>query len=164
MNLKPYSIFMLLCICIFGYTASAQPSFDKNAFYTSIQSKDLNNINAQLKIVGASSIPEKDAYTGALLMRKAGLVKGPSNKLSVFKSGHTKLEDAIKKNNSNAEFRFLRLIIQENAPGILGYKSDMQQDGDYIKKSYKDLPQSVQQAISNYSKQSKILKPADFNS
>jgi hypothetical protein len=97
-------------------------------------------------------------------MRKAGLVKGASNKLSVFKSGHTQLEDAIKKDNSNAEYRFLRLIIQENAPGILGYKSDMKQDGDYIKKSYKDLPQPVKHAISNYSKQSKTLKPADFNS
>ena len=96
-------------------------------------------------------------------MRKAGLAKGASNKLSLFKSGHKKLEESIKKNNSNAEFRFLRLIIQEHAPGILGYKNDMQQDVDYIKKSYKDLPQAVQQAISNYSKQSKILNPADFN-
>ena len=85
-----------------------------------------------------------------------------SNKLNIFKEGHRKLEAVIKKDNMNAELRFLRLIIQENAPGILGYKSDLKQDSELIKKSFTDLPQVVQQAIIDYSKKSKILNPSDF--
>jgi hypothetical protein len=164
MNLKTLHFFTLLFFCMIGCAANAQQSFDKASFYSSIQSQNINDIDAQLKIVDASSIPEKNAYSGALLMRKAGLAKGPSNKLSLFKAGHKKLEESIEKDSSNAEFRFLRLIIQENAPGILGYKNDREKDRDFIKKTYKDLPEVVQKAISNYSKQSKILKPADFNS
>jgi len=147
---------------MFSNVSSAQQSFDKASFFESMQSEDINNINEQLKIVEASSMPEKNAYLGALLMKKAGLSKGASNKLNLFKSGHKKLEESIKKNSSNAELRFLRLMVQEHAPGILGYKNDMQEDSEYIKKAYKDLPQVLQQAISDYSKQSKILKPADF--
>jgi hypothetical protein len=160
--MKINSTFILLLMCMFGFAAAAQPSFDKAAFYASMQTKDINVINGQIKIVNLSSLPEKNAYSGALLMKKAGLAKGPSNKLSLFKSGHKKLEEAIKKNNANAEYRFLRLIIQENAPGFLGYKSDIQHDADFVKKSYKSLPPPVQQAVSNYSKQSKVIKPGDF--
>jgi hypothetical protein len=162
MSLKTKSAFVFLFFCMSGFAVSAQQSFDKAALYASMQTKDINVINGQIKIVNASSLPEKNAYSGALLMKKAGLAKGPSNKLSLFKSGHTKLEASIKKNNANAEYRFLRLIIQENAPGFLGYKSDIKQDADFVKKSYKSLPPVVQQAISNYSKQSKVLKPGDF--
>ena len=67
------------------------------------------------------------------------------------------LEGAIKKNPDNAEFRFLRLMVQEYAPGILGYKNDTEKDSEYIRKSYKSLPGEVQQAIANYSKKSKLL-------
>jgi len=148
---------------MFRFVANAQQSFDRASFYDAMQSTDANVIDAQLKIVDASLLKEKSAYDGALLMRKAGLAKGGADKLSLFKSGHKKLEAAIKKNNNDAELRFLRLMIQEHAPGILGYKNDLHQDADLIKKYYKDLPEIVQQAIGNYSRQSKILKLADFN-
>src|SRR5271155_1315581 len=119
MKLKTSSFFIILFLCIFGYASIAQQPFDKASFYASIQSKNLDDVNAQLKTIEASSIPEKDAYNGTLLMRKAGLVKGASNKLNLFKKGHKILEASIQKNETNAEFRFLRLVIQENAPGIL---------------------------------------------
>ncbi len=140
----------------------AQIQFNKAAFYSCMAADSINNVNAQLKIVDASSVPEKLAYSGTLLMKKAGLAKNPADKLGLFKSGHKKLEAAIQKNNSNTEFHFLRLMIQENAPGFLGYKNDMQKDGEIVKESYKDLPEIVQQAVKDYSKKSKILKPADF--
>ena len=154
---------MVFFLCSLGYITSAQQSFEKGSFYESMKSQDTSKIDMQLKIVETSSLKEKNAYSGALLMKKAGLVSGPGHKLSLFKSGHKKLEASIKKNNTNAELRFLRLMVQEHAPGILGYKNNEQQDADFIKKAYKDLPHEVQRAIIDYSKQSKILKPADFN-
>jgi hypothetical protein len=163
MRLKKDIVFILVFLGALRFSTSGQESLDKASFFASLQSGDMDGINQQIKVVQASSIKEKDAYYGALLMRKAGLVKGAPNKLSLFKSGHNKLESSIKKNNSSVELHFLRLMVQENAPRILGYQTDEQQDADFIKKNYKDLPKVIQQAISDYSRQSKILKPADFN-
>ena len=120
-----------------------------------MQSESSNEVDAVLNQLKTLDIPERDAYIGALTMRKAGLVGPPSKKLNTFKSGH-------KKDTLNAEFRFLRLIIQEQAPGYLKYRGNIKQDSEYVRRSYKTLPDAVQQAIVNYSKKSKILKPGDF--
>ena len=68
------------------------------------------------------------------------------------------LEAAIRQNPDNPEFRFLRLIVQEHAPGILGYKNDLQKDSEIIQKSFKTLPEDLQQIMRNYSKKSRFLK------
>jgi len=160
---KKLSLILSSILFLFAGVVKAQNQIDRSAFYASMAADDINKINEQLKLVDALPTSEKDAYYGALLMKKAGLLKGVGNKLNVFKEGHKKLEAAITKNKANTEFHFLRLMIQENAPGVLGYKSDIQKDSDLIKKTYKDLPQVVQHAIIDYSKKSKILKPQDFN-
>jgi hypothetical protein len=82
----------------------------------------------------------------------------PATKLHLFKEGKKRLEAAIQREPGNAEYRFLRLIVQENAPGFLGYKSNIETDGAFIRKSYASLPESVQQAIARYNKKSKVLK------
>ena len=91
-------------------------------------------------------------------MRRAGIGGNPVSKLKLFKKGHTLLEAAIKQDPNNTEFRFLRLMIQENAPGILGYKVDEEKDSEFIRKSYKSLPEDLQKTIADYNKKSKVLK------
>ena len=132
--------------------------FDKSAFYAAIASNDIEVINTQLEIVKAASISEKTAYEGFLLMKKAGIVKSAKEKLSLFKAGRTKLEASIKKENKNSEFNFLRLIIQEHAPKIVKYDDNIQGDVIIVRSNYKSLPQIIQQAIIDYSKNSKALK------
>ena len=95
---------------------------------------------------------------GAMLMKKAGLGGNPANKLKLFRQGHKMLETAIGKDPENAEYRFLRLMIQEHAPGMLNYKYNMEKDCEFIRKSYQFLPGEVQQAIADYNKNSKVLK------
>ena len=58
--------------------------------------------------------------------------------------------------------RFLRLIIQENAPKIVHYKSELKNDSELIIKSFNKLAPVVQQAVRDYSKNSKFLNPSDF--
>ena len=53
-------------------------------------------------------------------------------------------------------------MIQEHAPGILGYKKELEKDKLYIKNNFKKLQPVVQQAALDYSKESKILKPGDL--
>jgi hypothetical protein len=136
--------------------------FDKSLFYKAIALEDVDRVDEQLNILKSSSITGKEAFEGTLLMKKAGLVHNPKKKLSLFKSGHQDLEKAINKDRDNAEFRFLRLLIQENAPGILNYNDDLKKDSEYIRKSFKSLSPVVQDAIRDYSKKSKILNPSDF--
>lgn len=137
--------------------------FDKSLFYSVISSDDLELVDSQLRILETAEITEKEAFEGALLMKKAGLVKNVKEKLSLFKKGNQKLEEAIAKDAQNAEYRFLRLIIQENAPGILNYDKDIEADALLIKNSFDSLSTIVQNAIMDYSKKSKVLNQNDFD-
>ncbi|MCX6225916.1 MAG: hypothetical protein NTV01_14380 [Bacteroidia bacterium] len=91
-------------------------------------------------------------------MKKAGMVKVPKDKLNTFKSGDMLLEAEISKAPDNAEFRFLRLVIQESAPEILNYNKNLEEDGKCIISRYKQLEPFLQNYIAQYSKQSKVLK------
>ncbi len=157
MNSK-FLICLLLIITTFTLTTrSQQLDFDQRAFYHAMASTNIEEIDIQLKYVKASSIKEKEAYEGALLMKKAGLLTKAKDKLSFFKLGRTKLEASIKKDADNAEYCFLRLIIQENAPKAVNYRNNISQDSLSIKTNLKNLPTVVRDAISNYSKNSKAL-------
>jgi len=136
--------------------------FDRPAFYTVMASGKLEDIDKELILLNTASISEKEAYEGALMMRKAGLVKIPAEKLKFFKKGRIKLETALLKDSSNGEYHFLRLTIQEHAPKIVKYRAELETDKQYIKRSFKNLSQVVQQAIIDYSKNSKILHPQDL--
>jgi hypothetical protein len=155
---------LLLILAAAGDSIAAQDrgGFKRTAFYGCMRSNDEQAVNEQLDILKTAGIAEQPAFEAALLMKKASLVNGAKKKLDLFKSGHKKLEAAIKKDSSNAEFRFLRLMIQEHAPGLMGYKSDIARDKACILRRFDKLSPVVQQAIKEYSKESTILKPADF--
>ncbi|MES1225617.1 MAG: hypothetical protein ABUT20_59610, partial [Bacteroidota bacterium] len=92
------NIICLLCCLTTGLfiEAKAQQVFDKAVFYKVMENGKLDAVEEQMKIILSAQDINKDAYSGALIMKKAGLVKGPSKKLSVFKEGHKKLEAVIK--------------------------------------------------------------------
>ncbi|MEO8768611.1 MAG: hypothetical protein ABI402_00945 [Ferruginibacter sp.] len=141
--------------------AKAQ-SFDKAAFYKVMENGNTDEVDKQLKIIETTSNINKEAYSGALLMKKAGLINGASKKLSVFKNGRAKLEAAIEKEKDNGEWHFLRLIIQENAPKILNYKSDKKDDAAMVHSAYKKLSPEVQSAVMDYRKHSDTLQTFIF--
>lgn len=158
MHMKIFFNLLLFLSFLTVQANSQKAGFDKSAFYNAMAANNLDAINSQLSIVKLASISEKDAYEGALLMKKAGLVTKAKEKLSLFKAGRLKLEASIKKDNGNTEFNFLRLIIQEHAPKIVEYRSDIENDIAAIRSNFKTLPHVVQQAINDYSKKSKVLK------
>ena len=153
MSLTNISFF--LCT-LFSLSTVAQ-KFDKTVFYQVMETKDSLKINQQLNLVQSSAFKEKQAYEGALLLKKAGVIASKKDKLAAFKLGKRKLESALEKDSSNTEYHFLRLMIQENAPKILGYHANLEKDNIYIRKNYKTLSAVLQQAILGYSKQSKTL-------
>ncbi|WP_051267985.1 hypothetical protein [Terrimonas ferruginea] len=158
---KKYAISLFVFFVAFfaqlsGYAQDRQP------FYAAMAAKDAGIIDKQLEVVRKSSSAEKTALEGALLMRKAGVVGGAGRKLKLFKEGKSKLEEAISKDGNNAEYRFLRLMIQENAPGIVNYSGDIDEDKEFIRKHHKKLPPAVQSAVASYARNSKVLRPEDL--
>jgi hypothetical protein len=91
-------------------------------------------------------------------MKKAGMAGKAKEKLSLFKSGRSKLESSISKDNTNTEYRFLRLLIQEHAPKVVKYRNKLEEDTQNIQANYKNLSPILQQVILDYCKKSTILK------
>jgi hypothetical protein len=137
--------------------------FNKTDFYLAMSSKKLETVNDQLAILNTASLNSKDAYIGALMMKKASLINNSKEKINLFKSGRKKLEAQIAKDEDNAEFRFLRLIIQEHAPKIVNYRHNMAVDSQLIIQHFKELSNTLKEVIVDYSKNSKQLRPKDLN-
>ena len=153
---------VLLSLLVFFNSVlfSQESRINRDDFYKAMSSDKIELINSQQEIAKSAGV---SAFEGALLMKKAGLVNKVNDKLSLFKTGHKLLDKAIENDGENAEFRFLRLMVQEHAPGILNYKSDIDSDSLLIKKRFNELRPEVKKAVIQYSKTSKVLKPSDFN-
>ena len=163
MKLSIRLTFFFIFLGSFAQSERPAQGFDKTTFYSILKEGRLPDINEELNILNIVFIKEKDAYEGTLLMRKAGIINIPGEKLKLFKDGRIKLENSILKDNLNPEYRFLRLTIEEHAPKILDYGEDLDKDKQYITLFFKNLSPAVKQAIVDYAKTSKILNPADFN-
>lgn len=83
------------------------------------------------------------AYLGSLQAIRANHVMNPINKLSTFNKGKRNIEMAIKMEPNNAEIRFIRLSIQKNIPAILGYKSNIKEDLEFVKKNQHQISSPV---------------------
>lgn len=159
--IKRIFTFVLIATISFTVTSAiARQGFDKNAFFSAMASSQVSSMDAQLNAVKNISGSDREAFEGAMLMRKAGMLSVPAKKLAMFKQGHKKLEAAIAKNPGNAEYRFLRLIVQENAPRSLGYYKNISQDSRMVKDYYKSLSAATQNNVASYSKKSKALSGA----
>lgn len=75
------------------------------------------------------------AYLGGFQTIWANHVFSPIKKLNTFKEGKKNIEQAIKKAPDNVEIRFIRLSVQKNALSFLGYKSNVKEDEEFIRKN-----------------------------
>jgi hypothetical protein len=62
----------------------------------------------------------------------AEVVSNVSDKLQFFNSGKSIIEKSIARDSYNPELRFLRFSVQEKAPRMLGYSSNLEEDADLI--------------------------------
>ncbi len=152
---------MVFLACALTFAARAQ--VDKGAYYKAFSSGEEESIDRVLaKLETEKSTPKVNAYKGALTMKKAGFVKGVGGKVKTFKKGVQLLEDEINSHPDNTEFRFLRLAIQEHAPGILKYNKEIDADKQAVVSGYDKLDAHLKNVIADYAKDSKVLKGSDL--
>lgn len=71
-------------------------------------------------------------YKAASIFLLAGYHWNPYSKFSYFNEGKKMLESAINETPENTELRYLRLAIQNNVPGFLGYNSKVNEDKNLL--------------------------------
>ena len=87
-----------------------------------------------------SKNPVMLAYRGAASAAAAGSADGVRKKLEFFNRGKGELDKAAGMKPLDAEIRFLRLATQINAPGFLGYTSDIKSDKALIINTLSSVP------------------------
>ena len=132
-------------------------------FFDAFGSDELSKIEETLMSLEAQEqSADVQAYTAGLLMKKASFMKTPFQKLSMFRDGKKRLETIITNYPSNAEYRIIRLVLQENAPKILKYNTNIEEDLRLIKETFTRHSKVVQQFLLDYAKESNVLSSSDL--
>lgn len=128
-------------------------------FYAVIAGNSVEQIDNLLDEIEISGDAWKDAniYKGALYARKAGLVKTPAERLELFKKGRLLIEQEISRDPSNAEYRFIRLIIQEHAPKAVRYQNNITEDAELVISKFDLLSNELKTEVIKYSRTSQFL-------
>ena len=157
---KTLVTYVMLGLALIAFAAA---QIERSVFYKTLSSGDESLIDKTIaELEAEKSTSRNKAYVAALTMKKAGFVKGAGEKLKVFKEGARVLEQEIKIQPDNAEYRFLRLTIQEHAPKILKYNKQIDEDKRAVVAAYSKLHPNVQSAVADYAKNSKVLSPSDL--
>lgn len=150
-----FLIFLSLTLITFH----SEAQLDRKAIYSALASDSKEVIQKQLDgIQNAKESSEVKAFKGALQMKASQFQKTAKDKMNLFNGGKKALESEIKSNDGNAEYRFLRLLIQENAPKQLKYNGNIDEDVISIVAGYSKLKESTKTAIESYAKKSSALK------
>lgn len=79
------------------------------------------------------------AYLGAFQAIWANHVFNPFSKLRTFIEGKRNIEKAVGNEMGNLEIRYVRLSVQMNCPGFLGYNDDIKTDKLFLKNHLDEL-------------------------
>lgn len=156
-----------LKLCAFLYViffSTHLYAVDRSQFYKVFSSESeqlVNDLLTQLEKDNSSSL--LNAFKGALYMKQSSFLSKAKVKIETFKKGRILLENEIEAQPNNVEYRFLRLVIQEQAPSIVRYKSEIETDKQFVINNYSTLDHLLQKYISEYSKQSVALSKIDHS-
>lgn len=156
-------LFLIMTLTILGAFVARPVEVGKAEFYKAFSSDSqelMDKVLARLESAGTDA--RTQAYKGSLLMKKAAFAKGVKAKVNSFKKGAKLLEKQIEAAPSNAEYRFLRLCVQEHAPSILGYNKDVEADKKVIGEGFSKMDGELKSIVKDYAATSKEIKLADL--
>lgn len=151
---------LLLVAVSFSFTLA---DIGASEFYDVLGSSSIQKVdNTIVKLKGGKPGSKARIYRGALIVKKADFVKEVKKKISLCKEGIAMIEAEISRLPSNVEYRFIRLTIQENVPGVLKYKKNIEEDRKMILNGYRSMNPVLKRVIRNYAKSSKTLSTNDL--
>lgn len=151
MPIKKLRFLFLSIICIINIQNIAKAQLDQDAILAEVRNTMQYAFNEEsvcyklydkVKHINDPE-PVLMGYIGALHIARSRFVPLLDKRESLRK-GEEKLEASIKLEPQNLELIFLRLSIQLNLPGFLGYNDNIESDKKFV--------------INNYKKASKVLK------
>lgn len=101
--------------------------------YHALDSKD--RLTAFLSKIENSNCKDFTPYIASAVMQQAEYVFSPVSKYNYFNKGRKMLEEYIRKNPSSIDARYIRVMVQKNAPAFLNYKSEIKSDIAFIRKN-----------------------------
>jgi hypothetical protein len=133
-----------------------------NKVYDALASDSESLINIAIETLEGKNDFLSKGYKGALYMKSAQFEFTPWSKLKRFKEGRIILDNQISIHKDNPELRFIRLMIQENCPSLLGYSDSVEVDAKIVLAGYEQMSDLLKKRIREYANISKKLNSNDF--
>jgi hypothetical protein len=125
--------------------------------YPDVAKSEANAKEFTEKLSGISNNDEKIlvAYKAASILVDSKFESLIGSKISRFKEGAKLLEATLKSDPNNIEIRMIRLSIQEDVPGITGYKKNIKEDKKFITTHYAEQSGILKEYLKDFVLQSK---------
>jgi hypothetical protein len=125
--------------------------------YPDVAKSEANAKEFVAKLAGVSHNDDKIlvAYKAASILVDSKFEKKLGEKIERFKEGAKLLEATIKSDPSNIEMRMIRLSVQEDVPGITGYKKNIKEDKKFITTYYASQGAALKEYLKDFVLQSK---------
>ncbi|HEY1195138.1 hypothetical protein [Flavobacterium sp.] len=125
--------------------------------YPDVAKSETNAKEFVAKLAGVSHNDDKIlvAYKAASILVDSKFEKKIGEKIERFKEGAKLLEATIKSDPSNIEMRMIRLSVQEDVPGITGYKKNIKEDKKFITTYYAAQGAALKEYLKDFVLQSK---------
>lgn len=125
--------------------------------YADVTKSESNAKEFVAKLAGVANNDDKIlvAYKAASILLDSKFEKKLSQKIDRFKEGAKLLEATIKSDPSNIEMRMIRLSVQEDVPGITGYKKNIKEDKKFITTYYASQSSALKAYLKDFVLQSK---------
>lgn len=125
--------------------------------YPTVTKSETNAKEFTAKLANISDDDDKIlvAYKAASVLLDSKYEKRLGEKMERFKIGAKLLESTVKSEPNNIEIRMIRLSIQENVPGITGYKKNIKEDKKFITEHYDEQNGALKEYLKNFILQSK---------
>jgi len=88
------------------------------------------------------------AYVCAVTMKQAAYTMNPISKLKIFNNSKRRIDLLIKEHPDNIDLRYVRLLLQEETPSILGYNEYIEEDKEFLIKKFQS--ESVSKDLKAY--------------
>lgn len=148
---------LLISLLLFINFANTPDLASIRKIYPDVAKSEANAKEFVAKLAGISHNDDKIlvAYKAASILVDSKFEKKLGEKIERFKEGAKLLEATIKSDPSNIEMRMIRLSVQEDVPGITGYKKNIKEDKKFIATYYAAQGAALKEYLKDFVLQSK---------